>query len=140
MLLYCGYLISYLILQCSLPSLPSSPVPLSVSVCRATNPQLSSQQSSCQCEIEMWGTFPRPGPSTHPIRRLLHRCIHWLVVETKCFGRSYWELPLKIYPTKIQKAPPLAHTHGLHHCHQMTHAHCDILTDCLIANEAEGHD
>lgn len=107
MLLYSGYLIvlSYLMLQYSLvASLASSP---SVRPSVLTNPQLSSQQSSCQCEIEMWGTFSsRPGLSTHPIRRLLRRCIHWLVVETKCFGRSCWELPLKIYPAKTLNAPP----------------------------------
>ncbi len=84
--------------------------------------------------------FSGPGLSTHPIRRLLHSCIYCVVVGTKCFGRSCWELPLKIYPAKTQNAPPQAHTNALHHCHQLTHAHCDILTDCLIANEAEGHD
>lgn len=143
MLLYNGYpiVLSYLILRCSPYAFPLPPsLFLSLSMFRATNPQLSSQRSSCQCEIETWGTFPRPGLSTHPISRLQHRCIRWLVVETKCFGRSCWELPLKIYPAKTLNAPLPAYTHALHHCHQLTHAHSDILTDCLIANEAEGRD
>ena len=54
----------------------------------------------------MWGTFPPPGLSTHPMRRALHRCIRWLVVETECFSRSCWELPLKIYSAKTIECPP----------------------------------
>lgn len=85
-----------------------------------------------------WRTFLCRGLSTRAIRGLLHGCIQRLVVETKCFGRSNWELPLEMYPAKNKNAPLLAH--ALHHCHHMTHAHCDIVTDCLIANGAEEHD
>lgn len=29
----------------------------------------------------------------------------------------------------------MSHSHVFHHFQQLTHTHCDILTDCLIAND-----
>lgn len=62
--------------------------------------------------------------------------MHWLL-EAKCFGRNCWELPVTIYAAKNSEFTPAS---LYHHCHQLTCAHWDILTDRLIANEAEGHD
>lgn len=145
MLLYSCYLIvlSYFILQCSLslPTPPSSSLPLSISMCRASNPQLSSQQRSCQCEIEMWGTFPCPGLSTHPIR-----VSHTDASTGSLFSPSVLaEAAASCHWRFIQPKPPVALPHQpvplpSITAHQLTHAHRDIFTDCLIANEARGRD
>lgn len=116
MLLYSGYLI-VLIIDATLIFPLLSPRPLRsslhlpLSTCVATHPQLSSQQSPCQCEIEMWGNFSRPGLSTHPARRPPPGCIHLLIVEIKCFGMKLLGAAAANSSSQNPECPP---THTRH--------------------------
>lgn len=108
---------------------------------RATNPQLSSQWSACQCEIEMRGTISCPWLSTH----LECPCLGTFsgsLLRRNVLAWSCKKMPLKIQSAKTWYAPqpphlqpPLAINRASPSRHWLKDAHQDMLTDCHVGNK-----
>lgn len=138
MLLYSGYLIVLIIDAALIFPLPSprplrSSLHLPLSTCVATNPQLSSQQSPCQCEIEMWGNFSRP----RAINSSSEKAPAWIHSLAHCWDQVFWHEAARSCRCKFNqpkpRVPPNPHSSSAVPSITATTWHALAVTSWLIA-------